>query len=76
MKVVSLISFVRKYIEDDYAMDVFYYSVKKTFVEKDLSLHGISYFIIDGRFLGESIKVTFTGNFRSPVHSLALILSL
>lgn len=76
MKVVSLISFVRKYVEDDYAMDVFYYSVKKTFVEKDLSLHGISYFIIDGRFLGESIKVTFTGNYRSPVHSLALILSL
>ena len=76
MKETSLITYVKKYIEDDYAMDVFYYSVKKAFVDKDFSLYGFSYFFIDGRFLGESLKIKSTGNYRTPVHSLALLLSL
>ena len=76
MKETSLITYVKKYIEDDYAMDVFYYSVKKAFVDKDFSLYGFSYFYIDGRFLGDSLKIKSTGNYRTPVHSLALLLSL
>ena len=76
MKETSLITYVKKYIEDDYAMDVFYYSVKKAFVDKGFSLYGFSYFYIDGRFLGESLKIKTTGNYRTPVHSLALLLSL
>lgn len=76
MKGTALISFVKQYIEDDYALEVFYYSVKKAFVDRKYSLHGISDFIIDGRFLGDRIRITTTGNYRTPVHSLALILSL
>lgn len=76
MKETTLITYVKKYIEDDYAMDVFYNSVKKAFVDKDFSLNGFSYFFIDGRFLGESLKIKTTGNYRTPVHSLALLLSL
>ena len=76
MREISLFSFVKKHIEDDYAMNVFYNCVKKAFVERDFSLYGFSYFYIDGRFLGESIKVTSKGNYRTPVHSLALIMSL
>ena len=76
MKEISLISFVKKHIEDDYVMNVLYYSVKNAFVEKDFSLYGFSYFHIDGRYLGDTIKVTSRGNYRTPVHSLALILSL
>ena len=62
MKETSLITYVKKYIEDDYAMDVFYYSVKKAFVDKDFSLYGFSYFFIDGRFLGESLKILSSQN--------------
>ena len=76
MKETSLITYVKKYIEDDYAMNVFYYSVKKAFVDKDFSLYNYSYFFIDGRFLGESLKIKTSGNYRTPVHSLALLLSL
>ena len=76
MKETSLITYVKKYIEDDYAMDVFYYSVKKTLVDKDFLLYGLSSFYIDGRFLGESLKIKSTGNYRTSVHSLALLLSL
>lgn len=76
MKETSLITYVKKYIEDDYAMNVFYYSVKKAFVDRDFSLYNFSYFFIDGRFLGESLKIKTTGNYRTPVHSLALMLSL
>lgn len=76
MKEISLFSFVKKHVEDDYAMNVFYYCVKKAFVDKDFSLYGFSYFFIDGRFLGETMKVSSKGNYRTPVHSLAFILSL
>ncbi len=76
MKGTALISFVKQYIEDNYALEVFYYSVKKAFVDRKYSLYGISDFYIDGRFLGDRIRITSTGNYRTPVHSLALILSL
>ena len=76
MKETSLITYVKKYIEDVYAMNVFYYSVKKAFVDKDFSLYNYSYFFIDGRFLGESLKIRTSENYRTPVHSLALLLSL
>ena len=76
MKDTSLISFVKKHIEDDYAMNVFYYSVKKTIIERNYSLYGSSYFFIDGRFLGESLKVTSKANYRTPLHALGCLLSI
>jgi hypothetical protein len=76
MKDTSLISFVKKHIEDDYAMNVFYYSVKKTFIERNYSLYGFSSFFIDGRFLGESLKVTSNANYRTPLHALGCLMSI
>lgn len=76
MKEISLITYVKKYIEDEYAMDVFYYCVKKSFIERDFSLYGFSYFYIDGRFLGDPIKVTSDANYRTPLHALACLLSI
>lgn len=76
MKDISLFSYVKKHLEDDYAMNVLYYSAKKAFVERNYSLHGFSYFFIDGRFLGESLKISSKGNYRSTIHSLAFFLSL
>ena len=76
MKEISLITYIKKNIEDEYAMNVFYYSVKKSFVERDFSLYGFSYFYIDGRFLGEPIKVTSNANYRTPLHVLACLLSI
>lgn len=76
MKEISLITFVKKNLEDDYAMNVFYQSVKNVLVEHDFSLYGFSYFFIDGRFLGESWKVTSKANYRTTVHSLSFLLSL
>lgn len=76
MKEISLITFVKKNLEDDFAMNVFYQSVKSIMAEHDFSLYGFSYFFIDGRFLGESLKVTSKTNFRTVVHSLSFLLSL
>lgn len=76
MKDISLFSYVKKHLEDDYAMNVIYYSAKKAFVERNYTLHGFSYFFIDGRFLGESLKISSKGNYRSTIHSLAFFLSL
>lgn len=76
MKEISLITYIKKHLDDDYAMNVLYYSAKNAFVEQDYTLHGFSYFFIDGRFLGESLKVLSKANYRTTIHSLAFFLSL
>ena len=67
MKETSLITYIKKNVEDEYAMNVFYYTIKKSFVERNFSLHGFSFFFIDGRFLGEAIKVSSNANYRTPL---------
>lgn len=76
MKDISLGTFIKKNVEDDYAMNVFYYSVKNCFLERDFSLYGVSYFVIDGRFFGETIRISTKCGFRTPLHALAFLLSL
>lgn len=76
MKDISLLRFVRDYVEDEYAMSVFYQSIKKKFAENDFSLADLSSLFIDGRFLGETLNITFKVNYKTRRHSLALLLSL
>lgn len=76
MKETSLITYIKKNVEDEYAMNVFYYTIKKSFVERNFSLHGFSFFFIDGRFLGEAIKVSSNANYRTPLHALGCLLSV
>ena len=76
MKDISLTTFLKEHQEDEYAMNVFYNCIKKSLIEKNFSLYGFSYFYIDGRFLGDAIKVKTTGNYRTPIHSLSLLLSI
>lgn len=76
MKDIKLTTFLKDNIEDEYVMNVFYNSIKETLIEKDFSLYGFSYFYIDGRFLGDAIRVNTTGNYRTPIHSLSLLLSI
>lgn len=76
MKEISLYTFVTKNLEDEYAMNVFYQSVKSDMIVHNFNLSSCSYFFIDGRFLGESLKVSSKANYRTTVHSLILLLSL
>ncbi len=76
MKNISLLRFVKDYVEDEYAMNVFYQSIKKQFAENDFSLADLSSFFIDGRFLGDSLNITFRAKYKTRKHSIALLLSL
>ncbi len=76
MKNISLLRFVKDYVEDEYAMNVFYQSIKKQFAGNDFSLADLSSFFIDGRFLGETLSITFKAKYKTRRHSLALLLSL
>lgn len=67
---------MQDYLDDDYAMSVLYYSVKKSFVAEGLTINFQNDFNIDGRFMGESFNVTSQVNYKTPKHSLALLLSL
>lgn len=76
MKNISLLKYVKEHVEDEYAMNVFYYSIKKMFSENDFSLSDFSSFYIDGRFLGDSLNITFKAKYKTRKQSLALLLSL
>ncbi len=76
MKETSLFNFIQKNIENEYAMDVFYYTIKKSIIERDFSLSGTFDFHIDGRFFGDTIRIYDIGNQKTPLHSFALLLSL
>ena len=76
MKNISLLRFVKDYVEDEYAMNVFYQSIKKQFAENDFSLADLSSFFIDGRFFGDTVNITFKAKYKTNRHSLALLLSL
>ena len=77
MKTISLVTYIKRYIEDEYAMGVFYNCIKKLFVDNDFSLFELSSFYIDGRYLGEDINVTFRPNkYKNNRYSLSLLLSV
>lgn len=77
MKSVSLISFIRNSVEDDYAMKVFYNIVKDSFVNNGFSLSNTSSIFIDGRFFGEATSVSLRAKYnKTPKHVLALLLSI
>ena len=77
MKSVSLISFIRNSVEDDYAMNVFYNIVKDSFVNNGFSLLRESSLYIDGRFFGEVTHINLRAKYnKTPKHVLALLLSI
>ncbi len=76
MKNISLLKFAKDYVEDEYAMEVFYQSIKKLFADNGFSLSELSSFFIDGRFLGDTLNITFKAKYKTRKHSLALLLSL
>ncbi len=77
MKTVSLISFIRNSVEDDYAMKVFYNIVKDSFVNNGFSLSNVSSVYIDGRFFGEVTNISLRAKYnKTPKHVLALLLSI
>lgn len=77
MKNVSLISFIRNSVEDDYAMNVFYNIVKSSFVDNGFSLSSVPSVYIDGRFFGEVTNISIRAKYnKTPNHVLALLLSI
>lgn len=77
MKSVSLISYIKSSVEDEYAMNVFYGIVKESFARNDFSLSNLSSLYIDGRFFGEDINITLRAKYnKTPKHVLALLLSI
>jgi hypothetical protein len=77
MKNVSLFSFIKNSVEDDYAMNVFYNIVKSSFVDNGFSLKSVPSVYIDGRFFGEVTNISLRAKYnKTPNHVLALLLSI
>lgn len=76
MKDLSLLTYVKNNADDEYALNVLYYCIKKHIVEKDFSLNAISSLFIDGRYMGYAIKITSRAVYKSPLHAFAVLLSI
>lgn len=57
MKNISLFKYIDEYLDDSYAMDVLYACIQQTIIESLKDFGSGSTIIIDGRFLGEPIKI-------------------
>ncbi len=76
MKNISLVKYICQSLEDEYAMNVLYHCLKKKFLDSDFVSHDMEKFVLDGRFHGEPISLSFRTRYKTPCHSLALLLSL
>ena len=76
MKNISLEKYIRQSIEDEYAMNVLYHCLKERSLGVDFVNRNIDRFVIDGRFHGEPICISLPSRYKTPCHSLALLLSI
>lgn len=71
-----MFDYIRESLGDEYAMEVLYYTLKKTVVDNDYNIKDLSFFDIDGRFHGEMIRVGTRMRYRSEIHAISLLLSV
>ena len=57
MRKVNFCDFIHQIVDDEYALNVVCYSIKRMIVERDFDMEGVNRFAIDERFLGEKIDV-------------------
>lgn len=76
MKNIPLLNFIKDNIEDEYAMQVFYYNIKDSFLRNDFSLSNVQSFQIDGRYLGYAININLHTRYKTAKHALAFMLSV
>ena len=76
MRSISLVTYLHQSVEDDYAMNVLYQCLKKRFLDIGFASRDMDKFVLDGRFHGEPICLLFRTRYKTPCHSLALLLSL
>lgn len=76
MKNISLVKYIRQSVEDEYAMSVLYHCLKKKFLDIDFASRDMDRFVLDGRFHGEPICLSFRTRYKTPCYSLSLLLSL
>lgn len=72
----SLLTQLKKHIEDSYYLDVLYYCFRNSLIKKDYNLRTYKVMAINGRYFGEKTNISFSPIFNSVIKSLSLVLSL
>ncbi len=75
MKNYKLEDYILNYIEDEYAMNVLYYSIKDSLIKNDCSFRNVLALHIDGRFYGDAINLSWIHPLQTPIDSIAFTLS-
>lgn len=72
----QLLKHIKASIENEYAMEVLYYSVKDAALKNNLAFENATSIVINGRFLGETIQIGINNQFQSQIKTVALLLSI
>lgn len=76
MKQKYILEYIRESIDDKYAMEVLYYTLKTAVITNDYNLRDVSYVDVDGRYHGDTIRVGTRMRFRSTLHTISMLLSV
>lgn len=76
MRKVNLCDFIHQIVDDEYALNIVYYSIKRMIVQREFDMGGITRFSIDERFLGEKTEVICRIRITSNAIWFSFLLSL
>lgn len=71
-----MLNYIKEIIEDDYAMEVLYYSVRKTILDNDFTLQNCTTIKISDRFIEPPVTININHNVSNQTKTFALLLSI
>lgn len=72
----QMLKYIKSIIDDDYAMEVLYYSIRKTIADNDFTLKGTTAIKISNKFLESSVVININHRFTKQLEAFSLLLSV
>ena len=76
MKQIYMLDYIKESIDNKYAMEVLYYTIKNAVITNDYNLKDVLFVDIDGRYHGNEILVGTRMRYRSDLHTISMLLSI
>ena len=76
MKQIYMLDYIKESIDNKYAMEVLYYTIKNAVITNDYNLKDVLFVDIDGRYHGDEIRVGTRMRYRSDLHTISMLLSI
>ena len=72
----QMLKYIKSIIDDEYAMDVLYYSIRKTIADNDFTLKGVTAIKISSKFTESPVVININHRFTKQAEAFSLLLSV